>query len=100
MRLSDADIGGLSGLKYKLICCFKLASDMVRGGIWKFVNDTGGPAFLERELMGSLRLQLMKATILAETLYFIFSPVSFCFSIYRHESVRCVTLPFFLVVGF
>ena len=27
-------------------------SDMVRGGIWEFVNDKDGPAFLERELMG------------------------------------------------
>ena len=25
---------------------------MVGGGIWEFVNDTDGPAFLERELMG------------------------------------------------
>ena len=39
-------------LKYKLICSFKLAADMVRDGIRKSVNDANGPAFLERELMG------------------------------------------------
>ena len=52
MRLSDVDTGGLSELKYKLICCFKLAADMVESGIREFVNDTDGQAFLERELMG------------------------------------------------
>ena len=35
----------LTGFKYKLICRFKLAADMVRGGIREFVNDTDGPAF-------------------------------------------------------
>ena len=50
MRLPDVDTGRLSGLKYKLICRFKLAADIVRIGIWKFVNDTDRPAFLEREL--------------------------------------------------
>ena len=46
----------------------------------------------------SLRLQLMKATVLAESsLYFIFSLGSLCSShVYRHESGRCCTLPFFL----
>ena len=44
--------GDLSGLKYKLICHLKLMADMVGGGTWEFVNDTDGPAFLERELMG------------------------------------------------
>ena len=46
----------------------------------------------------SLRLQLTKATVFAESsLYFIFSPGSFCSSnVYRHESGRCRTLPFFL----
>ena len=52
MRLSNVDIGRLSGLKYKLICSFKLAVDLVGGGIWDFVNDKDGPSFLERELMG------------------------------------------------
>ena len=28
------------------------ARDVVRGGIWEFMNNAGGPAFLERELMG------------------------------------------------
>ena len=39
-------------MKYKLICHFKLVVDMVVGGIWEFMNDMDGPAFLERELMG------------------------------------------------
>jgi hypothetical protein len=38
--------------KYKFICCFKLAADVVRCGIGEFVNDTEELAFLERELMG------------------------------------------------
>ena len=29
MRLSNVDIGRLTGFKYKLICRFKLAADMV-----------------------------------------------------------------------
>ena len=33
VRLSDVRIERLSGLKYKLICHFKLATDMVGGGI-------------------------------------------------------------------
>ena len=53
MRLSNVDTGELAGFKNKLICCFKLAADMVDGGIWEFVNVTDGPAFLERELMRS-----------------------------------------------
>ena len=39
-------------MKYSLICYFKLAADMVGGGIREFVNDMDVPAFLERELMG------------------------------------------------
>jgi hypothetical protein len=35
----------------KLVCRFKLVVDMVGGGIRQFVNDTEGPAFLERELI-------------------------------------------------
>ena len=51
VRLPDVDTGRLSVLKYKL-CRFKLAMDMVEGGIREFVNDTDGPAFLKRELLG------------------------------------------------
>ena len=51
VRLSNVGAGRLLGLKYRLICLFKLAADMVGGGIWKFVNDTERLAFLERELM-------------------------------------------------
>ena len=50
MRSLDVNTGRLSGLKYELVCHFKLAVDMVGGGIGEFVND--GPAFMERELMG------------------------------------------------
>jgi hypothetical protein len=35
-----------------LECRFILATDVVRGGIREFVDDTDGPAFLERELVG------------------------------------------------
>ena len=52
MRLSYVDTRELAGFKDKLICHFILTADMVRGGIQEFVNDTDGPAFLERELMG------------------------------------------------
>ena len=40
MRLSNVDTRSMSGLKYKLICHFKLAADLVRGCILEFVNDT------------------------------------------------------------
>ena len=39
MRLPDVDTRRLSGLKYKLICHFKLVVDMVGSGIREFVND-------------------------------------------------------------
>ena len=51
VRLLNVVTGRLLGLKYKLICCFKLAADMLGDGIREFVNDTDGPAFLERELV-------------------------------------------------
>jgi hypothetical protein len=51
VRLLDVDTRRPSGLKYKLICYFKLVADMVRGGIREFLNDVDGPAFLERELI-------------------------------------------------
>ena len=51
VMLPDVDTRRLSELKYKLICRFKLAGDMVGGGIREFLNDMDGPAFLERELM-------------------------------------------------
>ena len=35
-----------------MICRFMLVADVVRGGIWDFMNNADGPAFLERELMG------------------------------------------------
>ena len=42
VRLLDVDIRRLSGLKYKLICHFKLATDMVGVGIQKLVNSWKG----------------------------------------------------------
>ena len=51
MRLSDVDTGRLLGLKYKLICHFKLVADMVRVAFGSS-NDTDGPAFQKRELVG------------------------------------------------
>ena len=34
-----------------MVCGFKLAANVGRGGIWQFVNDTNRPAFLERDLV-------------------------------------------------
>ena len=51
MRLLDVDPGSLWELKYKLICHFKLAADMVGSGIREFVSDVDRPAFLERNLI-------------------------------------------------
>ena len=52
MRLLNIDTRRLLGLKYRLICHFKLVTRHGRGGIREFVNDANEPAFLERELMG------------------------------------------------
>jgi hypothetical protein len=48
MRLLDANTGNLSGLKYKLVCHFKLVADMVR----EFMYDMVRSAFLKRDLVG------------------------------------------------
>jgi hypothetical protein len=42
VRLLDVDTGRLLGLKYKLICHFKLAEDRVESDIQEFVNDMDG----------------------------------------------------------
>ena len=34
-----------------MVCCFKLAANVVIGGVWQFVYDTNRPAFLERDLV-------------------------------------------------
>ena len=52
VMLSDVDTWELVGFQNELICHFILAADLVEGGIWEFVNDMEGPAFLERALMG------------------------------------------------
>ena len=38
MRLLDVNTRRLSGLKYELVCHFKLAGDMVEAGVREFVN--------------------------------------------------------------
>ena len=43
MRLPDIDTRRLLGLKYKLICHFKLVTDMVGDGIREFVNAASIP---------------------------------------------------------
>ena len=52
VRLSEVDTWELAGFQNPLICRFMLAEDMVVGGVREFMNNTDGPAFLERELMG------------------------------------------------
>ena len=52
MRLSDVDTWELAGFQNELICHFTSVVGMVEGGIWEFMNDTDGPAFMERELVG------------------------------------------------
>ena len=52
VRLSDVDTRELAGFQNKLIRHFMLAADMVGGGIWEFMNNADGPAFLEGELVG------------------------------------------------
>ena len=51
-RLTDVESGGVSRLEDELACSFKLAADLVWGGVWQFVIDTDRPAFLERDLVG------------------------------------------------
>jgi hypothetical protein len=43
---------GNCGLKYKLVCHFKLVAHMVGSGIRRFVYDVDGPTFLKREQVG------------------------------------------------
>ena len=52
VKLLDVDTGRLVRLKNKLVYRFKLATDVVLDCIRELVNDTDGPAFLGRELMG------------------------------------------------
>ena len=52
VRLMDVNTRRLSELKYKLVRCFKLAADIVRGSIRELVYDTDRPAFLKSELVG------------------------------------------------
>ena len=34
-----------------MVCCFKLAANVTRDGVWQFVYDTNRPVFLERDLV-------------------------------------------------
>ena len=51
MKLSDVYTWELAGFQNQLIRHFMLAVDVVGVGIWEFVSNTDGPAFLERELV-------------------------------------------------
>ena len=44
--------GNWQDFKTSLIRHFMLATNVVGGGIWEFMNNADGPAFLERELVG------------------------------------------------
>ena len=52
VRLSDVGTWELAGFQNELIRRFMLAANVVGGGIWEFMNNTDGLAFLERELVG------------------------------------------------
>ena len=52
MTLLDVDTWELMGFQNQLICHFMLVADVVEAGVREFVNDTDGPAILERELVG------------------------------------------------
>ena len=43
---------GVMCLEDKLVCSFKLAAIVVRGGVWQFVYDTYRPAILKGDLAG------------------------------------------------
>jgi hypothetical protein len=45
-------ISGDSGLKYKLVCHFKLVADIIGGDVREFVYGVDGSAFLKRKLVG------------------------------------------------
>ena len=49
MRLSDIDWQGAGGISKPFDIPFHVGG---RRGIWEFVNNTDGPAFLERQLVG------------------------------------------------
>ena len=51
VRLMDIVTGRLSGLKYKLLCFFKMIVDMVWHSIRAFVYNVDGPTFPKRELV-------------------------------------------------
>ena len=80
MRLMDINARGLSGLKYRLVCCFKLALDVVGGSVWGYVYDIDRPAFLKRELVGF-------GVDMYQWLKFMIIQVDLCL-IMRFESIR------------
>ena len=109
MRLSDVDIGRLLGLKYfnldlKQLINLYFNPDSLLVSTSDNLTRTPPPLFPFFSLvalantLASLRLQLMKATMLAESsTYFIFSPGSLhSRDVYRRESGRRCTCSFFL----
>ena len=98
VRLLNIDTGRLLGLNYKLIYHFNLYFNPDSILVSIFDNLTWFPPLLfpfsslatAASTLVSLRLQLMKAIMLAESsLYFIFSPGSLYYSdIYSRESGR------------
>ena len=47
----DDNNGKLSGLKYNVVCCYKLVADKVGGVVREFLCNADRPAFLKRELI-------------------------------------------------
>ena len=43
---------GVMSSDNELVCSFKLAANVVSGGVWLFVYDTNRPEFLERDVVG------------------------------------------------
>ena len=39
-------------MENELVCYFKLAANVVKGGIWQFMYDINRPVFLEKDLVG------------------------------------------------
>ena len=48
----DINSETLSGLKFNLVCCFKLTVEMVGNGVRESVYGADRPSILKRELVG------------------------------------------------
>ena len=51
-RLETKEVKFSATLEDKLVCSFKLAVNVVRGGVWQFVYDTYRPVILKGDLVG------------------------------------------------